>query len=79
MVQEGVERSLLEKQAALRSDLVHSALWYSNRPTSSISAERTFAFGRIADSPQRSRQCRKAFAREIKMKASSSILKFVGR
>jgi hypothetical protein len=56
-------------------DLVHCALWYSNWPTSSVSAERTFALGRIVESSQRGRQSWKVFAREIKMKANNAILK----
>ena len=56
-------------------DLVQCALWYSNWPTSSISAERTFALGRIVDGSQRGRQSWEIFAREMKMKANSAILK----
>ena len=55
-------------------DLVHSALWYSNWPTSSIAAERAFALGRIIDSAQRGRQSWDTFAREVKLKANTGIL-----
>jgi hypothetical protein len=47
---------------------------YSNWPTSSISAERTFALGRIIDSSQRGRQTWEVFAREMKIKANNAIL-----